>query len=241
MNLICFILFSLTSESLQTLKLGLVNHLLTASILFFFADQILIRFNTREFFFVSGLYYFLPSLSAFLTLSVINQINFPGFLGFFLDVFFLSTTFADFIGTSFFLFFFLFVIEHLYILFFFLKILYGVSTKQNHIVFKDLSYDEVALSLFLLSISFVFGFFPLSLSVLFLIFVLFYFLCRLTRVLLSPCSGSPFIVFLYVGFSLLLFFYALLYNFYRFALKQAPILCLGRLFYFFMGLRSRQR
>ena len=106
MNLICFILFSLTAESLQTLKLGLVNHLLTASILFFFADQILIRFNTREFFFVSGLYYFLPSLSAFLTLSIINQINFPGFLGFFLDVFFLSTTFADFIGTSFFLFFF---------------------------------------------------------------------------------------------------------------------------------------
>lgn len=241
MNLICFILFSLTAESLQTLKLGLINHLLTASILFFFADQILIRFNTREFFFVSGLYYFLPSLSAFLTLFIINQINFPGFLGFFLDVFFLSTTFADFIGTSFFLFFFLFVIEHLYVLFFFLKILYGVSTKQKHIVFKDLSYDEVALSLFLLSLSFVFGFFPLSLSVLFLIFVLFYFLCRFTRVLLSSCPVSPFIVFLYVGFSLLLFFYALLYNFYRFALKPTPILCLGGLFYFFMGISTRQR
>ena len=129
----------------------------------------------------------------------------------------------------------------MYILFFFLKILYGVSTKQKHIVFKDLSYDEVALSLFLLSLSFVFGFFPLSLSVLFLIFVLFYFLCRFTRVLLSSCPVSPFIVFLYVGFSLLLFFYALLYNFYRFALKPTPILCLGGLFYFFMGISTRQR
>lgn len=51
MNLICFIIFSMTNESLDTLKLGLFNHLLTASILFFFADQILVRFNTREFFF----------------------------------------------------------------------------------------------------------------------------------------------------------------------------------------------
>lgn len=142
MNLICFIVFSLTTESLDTLKLGLVNHLLTASILFFFADQILVRFNTREFFFLAGLYYFLPFLSVNLTLFIINQINFPGFLGFFLDIYFLSTSLALYTGTSFFLFFFLFVIEHLYILFFFLKILYGVSTKFNHVIFKDLSYDE---------------------------------------------------------------------------------------------------
>jgi NADH:ubiquinone oxidoreductase subunit 4 (subunit M) len=121
MNLICFIVFSLTTESLDTLKLGLVNHLLTASILFFFADQILVRFNTREFFFLAGLYYFLPFLSVNLTLFIINQINFPGFLGFFLDIYFLSTSLALYTGTSFFLFFFLFVIEHLYILFFFSK------------------------------------------------------------------------------------------------------------------------
>lgn len=165
MNLICFILFSLTSESLQTLKLGLVNHLLTASILFFFADQILVRFNTREFFFLCGLYYFLPALSAMLTLFIINQINFPGFLGFFLDIYFLSTSLPDFFGTSFFLFFFLFVIEHLYILFFFLKILYGTSMKFRSVIFKDLSYDETALSVFLLASSFLFGTFPLMLTV----------------------------------------------------------------------------
>lgn len=166
MNLICFVLFSLTSESLSTLKLGLVNHLLTASILFFFADQILVRFNTREFFFISGIYYFLPVLSVNLTLFIINQINFPGFLGFFLDIYFLSTTLPTYTGTSFFLFFFLFVIEHLYILFFFLKILYGVSTKFSNAIFKDLSYDEILLSLFLLGISFFFGIFPLTLTVL---------------------------------------------------------------------------
>jgi NADH:ubiquinone oxidoreductase subunit 4 (subunit M) len=165
MNLICFILFSLTTESLQTLKLGLVNHLLTASILFFFADQILVRFNTREFFFLCGIYYFLPALSAMLTLFIINQINFPGFLGFFLDIYFLSTSLPDYFGTSFFLFFFLFVIEHLYILFFFLKILYGTSLQFKSVIFKDLSYDEVALSVFLLASSFLFGTFPLTLTV----------------------------------------------------------------------------
>lgn len=167
MNLICFILFSLSVESSQTLKLGLVNHLLTASILFFFADQILVRFNTREFFFICGIYYFLPALSAMLTLFIINQINFPGFLGFFLDIYFLATSLPDFFGTSFFLFFFLFVIEHLYILFFFLKILYGTSITFKNVHFKDLSYDEVALSLFLLACSFLFGTFPLTLSVIF--------------------------------------------------------------------------
>jgi hypothetical protein len=84
-----------------------------------------------------------------------------------LDVYFLSTTLPSFAGTSFFLFFFLFVIEHLYILFFFLKILYGVSTKFSSIVLKDLSYDEVLLSFFLLGVSFFFGMFPLTLKVLF--------------------------------------------------------------------------
>lgn len=168
MNLICFIIFSMTNESVDTLKLGLFNHLLTASILFFFADQILVRFNTREFFFLSGIYFFLPVLSITLVLFIINQINFPGFLGFFLDVYFLSTTLPSFAGTSFFLFFFLFVIEHLYILFFFLKILYGVSTKFSNITFKDLSYDEILLSFFLLGISFFFGMFPLTLKVLFI-------------------------------------------------------------------------
>ena len=168
MNLICFIIFSMTNESADTLKLGLFNHLLTASILFFFADQILVRFNTREFFFLSGIYFFLPVLSITLVLFIINQINFPGFLGFFLDVYFLSTTLPSFAGTSFFLFFFLFVIEHLYILFFFLKILYGVSTKFSNITFKDLSYDEILLSFFLLGISFFFGMFPLTLKVLFI-------------------------------------------------------------------------
>ena len=154
MNLICFIVFSLTTESLDTLKLGLVNHLLTASILFFFADQILVRFNTREFFFLSGLYYFLPFMSVNLTLFIINQINFPGFLGFFLDVYFLSTTLALYTGTSFFLFFFLFVIEHLYILFFFLKILYGVSTKFNHVLsglYYFLPFMSVNLTLFIIN------------------------------------------------------------------------------------------
>jgi NADH:ubiquinone oxidoreductase subunit 4 (subunit M) len=167
MNLICFIIFSMANESGDTLKLGLFNHLLTASILFFFADQILVRFNTREFFFLSGLYYFLPVLSVNLVLFIVNQINFPGFLGFFLDIYFLSTTLPSFAGTSFFLFFFLFVIEHLYILFFFLKILYGVSTKFSSAVLKDLSYDEVLLSFFLLGVSFFFGMFPLTLKVLF--------------------------------------------------------------------------
>lgn len=166
MNLLCFILFSLTPESLQTLKLGLINHLLTASILFFFADQILVRFNTREFFFISGVYYFLPLLSANLTLFIINQINFPGFLGFFLDIFFLSSCLPTNAGTSVFLFFFLFVIEHLYILFFFLKILYGVSNKFKHVYFKDLTYDETLLSVFLLGLSLLFGMFPLMLSTL---------------------------------------------------------------------------
>ena len=44
-----------------------------------------------------------------------------------------------------------------------------------------------------------------------------------------------------VGFSLLLFFYALLYNPHRFAIKPTPILCLGGLFYFFMELRAGRR
>lgn len=212
MNLICFILFSLTSESMQTLKLGLVNHLLTASILFFFADQILVRFNTREFFFLCGLYYFLPALSAMLTLFIINQINFPGFLGFFLDIYFLSTTLADFFGTSFFLFFFLFVIEHLYILFFFLKILYGTSLNFKSVVFKDLSYDEVALSLFLLASSFLFGVFPLTLSVIFLTFVLFYILFNTSFIFFISYLFCSYFIFIY-NFFFILFFFLSLFNY----------------------------
>ena len=131
--------------------------------------------------------------------------------------------------------------EHLYILFFFLKILYGVSTKQKYVLFKDLSYDEVSLSLFLLGISFVFGFFPLSLSVLFLFFVLFYFLRRFTYLLSSSCFSSSFIVFLHVGFPFLFLSHALLHNFYCFGAKSNQVLCFGRLFYFFMGFRPRKR
>ena len=167
MNFICFVLFSLGAEGLQTLKLGLINHLLTASILFFFADKILVRFNTREFFFLSGLYFYLPLLSYCLVFFIINQINFPGFLGFFLDIFFLTTSLQEHTYTSFWLFFFLFVIEHLYVLFFFLKILYGVSGNLRFVLLKDITLAESILALYLLGISFLFGFFPLFLSLLF--------------------------------------------------------------------------
>jgi len=230
MNLICFILFSLTIESNQTLKLGLVNHLLTASILFFFADQILVRFNTREFFFICGLYYFLPALSGFLTLFIINQINFPGFLGFFLDVYFLTTSLPDFFGMSFFLFFFLFVIEHLYILFFFLKILYGTSLTFKNVIFKDLSYDEVALSLFLLSSSFLFGTFPLTLTVIFLFFVLFYILCYSTPLFFIPYFLCISIFLIYIIFFILFFLFFVLNYFLNFKLK--PVILLLFIWYF---------
>jgi NADH-quinone oxidoreductase subunit M len=167
MNLISFIIFSLATNSLYTLNLALLNHLLTASILFFFADQILTRFNSREFFFLSGLYYYLPVLSASLVIFIINQINFPGFMGFFLDIFFLQTSLVVNTFSSFFLFFFLFVIEHLYILIFFLKILYGVSSKFSYVYFKDLSLEECLLGFYLVSTSFLLGMFPLFLDVLF--------------------------------------------------------------------------
>ena len=65
MNFILFILFSKTSTGDVPLLLGLVNHFITASILFFTCDVILVRFNTREFFFLAGLHYFLPIFSFF--------------------------------------------------------------------------------------------------------------------------------------------------------------------------------
>ena len=93
MNLISFIIFSFSAISFYTIKLGLLNHLLTASILFFFSDIILIRFNTREFFFITGLYRHLPVLSLVLVLFLINQLNFPGFLGFFFSIFFFTLSY----------------------------------------------------------------------------------------------------------------------------------------------------
>lgn len=160
MNFLLFIIFSTVPGVEKTLGLGLVNHMLTASLLFFISDIILVRFNTREFFFLVGLYRVIPLFSVFLLFSLINQINFPGFLGFILDLNFLYSVFSNSPVTSFFLFLFLFNIEHLYILFFFLKICFGVSNKFSNIVTKDLTFSELMLFVYLLSISLIWGIFP---------------------------------------------------------------------------------
>ena len=135
MNFILFLLFSKNFLSEASLKISLLNHMLTASILFFICDLILIRFNSREFFFISGLYSKLPIFSIFMLVSLINQINFPGFLGFLLDITYLYSTTTSLTVSSFLCFFFLFVIEHLYILFFFLKICFGVSSLPKNFFF----------------------------------------------------------------------------------------------------------
>jgi len=119
MNFLLFILFSKSSCGELPLVVGLVNHFLTASLLFFTCDVILLRFNTREFFFLSGLYYLLPVFSFFLLFTMVNQINFPGFLGFLLDITFLMDVVPMGAASGSILFFFLFVLEHLYIFFFF--------------------------------------------------------------------------------------------------------------------------
>jgi NADH-quinone oxidoreductase subunit M len=173
MNFILFLIFSFGTFSNQVLALALVNHMLTASLLFFITDCVLIRFNTREFFFLSGLYGKLPVFSFFLLFSLVNQINFPGFLGFVLDVSFLSVVFPANTGSSFMLFFFLFNIEHMYILFFFLKIAFGISNNFKYIIFKDLALNEVLLFLYLISISLIWGVYPLNFSFL-ILFVSFY-------------------------------------------------------------------
>jgi len=67
MNFMLFVLFSLAEGSNSALTTALLNHMLTASLLFFIADTILVRFNTREFFFLSGLYALTPILSFFFT------------------------------------------------------------------------------------------------------------------------------------------------------------------------------
>ena len=162
MNFILFIIFSFGTFSNQVLALALVNHMLTASILFFITDCILVRFNTREFFFISGLYGKITVFSFFLLFGLVNQINFPGFLGFVLDVSFLSVVFPVNTWSSFILFFFLFNIEHLYILFFFLKIAFGVTNKLNYIILKDLTLNEVLLFLYLLGVSVIWGVYPLN-------------------------------------------------------------------------------
>jgi NADH-quinone oxidoreductase subunit M len=173
MNFILFLIFSFGTFSNQVLALALVNHMLTASLLFFITDCVLIRFNTREFFFLSGLYGKLPVFSFFLLFSLVNQINFPGFLGFVLDVSFLSVVFPANTGSSFMLFFFLFNIEHMYILFFFLKIAFGISNNLKYVIFKDLALNEVLLFLYLISISLIWGVYPLNFSFL-ILFVSFY-------------------------------------------------------------------
>lgn len=153
MNFALFTLFTMSEGSYTTLYLALLNHMLTASLLFFIADTILVRFNTRELFFLSGLYSYLPLFSFFLLTALVNQINFPGFLGFVLDLNFLVSVLTAYPVTSFFLFFFLFGIEHLYVLYFFLKICFGVSNKYSYVVLKDLSLAETLLFMYLLSLS----------------------------------------------------------------------------------------
>jgi len=54
MNFILFVIFSSGSFSSNTVLLAAVNHMLTASILFFITDIILTRINSREFFFYIG-------------------------------------------------------------------------------------------------------------------------------------------------------------------------------------------
>ena len=153
MNFALFIVFTLSSLSSGALGLALTNHMLTASILFFIADIVLVRLNSREFFFISGLHSELPVFSAALLFSLINQINFPGFLGFILDVAFLVYVLPEYPLTSFILFFFLFSIEHLYIFYFFLKICFGVSVRYNSVIHRDLSLAESLLFSYLLSAS----------------------------------------------------------------------------------------
>ncbi len=69
MNFILFILFSKTSTGDVPLLLGLVNHFITASILFFTCDVILVRFNTREFFFFSGTALFFTNFFIFFVIG----------------------------------------------------------------------------------------------------------------------------------------------------------------------------
>lgn len=160
MNFLLFILFSRGGYGDLPLAVGLVNHLLTATLLFFTCDVLLVRLNTREFFFLSGLYYHLPVFSFFLLFTAVNQINFPGFIGFILDITFLSSVVPEGASSGFFLFFFLFVLEHLYIFFFFLKIAFGVSNKLNFFFVRDLGFNENSLYVYLLSVSVFFGVFP---------------------------------------------------------------------------------
>jgi len=169
MNFILFMLFSINTLSNGAFLIALVNHMITASILFFITDLVLVRVNSREFFFLSGFYGFLPILSFFILLSLINQVNFPGFLGFLLDISFLYGSFTFSPLVNFLLFFFLFVIEHLYIFFFFLKICFGVTNKYNFIFLRDLSFLEIGLSFYLLGISILWGLYPLNF---FLFFIL---------------------------------------------------------------------
>lgn len=164
MNFALFILFTMSEGSYATLAIALLNHMLTASLLFFIADTVLVRFNTREFFFLSGLYFYLPLFSFFLLISIVNQLNFPGFLGFVLDLNFLVSVLSSYPLTSFVLFFFLFGIEHLYVLYFFLKICFGVSTGLYYVSLKDLSLAEVLLFSYLLSLSIFWGVFPSTLA-----------------------------------------------------------------------------
>ena len=160
MNFALFVVFTMSSLSGEVLNLALTNHMLTASILFFIADIVLVRFNSREFFFISGLHAALPIFSAALLFSLINQINFPGFLGFVLDVAFAVYVLPGYPLTSFILFFFLFSIEHLYIFYFFLKICFGVSMRYSQVAFRDLSLAESLLFVYLLSVSIFWGLFP---------------------------------------------------------------------------------
>jgi NADH-quinone oxidoreductase subunit M len=167
MNFILFILFSKSGYSELPLTLGLINHFLTASLLFFTCDVILVRLNTREFFFLSGLYFFVPVFSFFLLFTMVNQINFPGFLGFLLDVTFLVDVVPSGAASGTILFFFLFVFEHLYIFFFFLKIAFGASNRLNFFYLRDLGFNENALYVYLLSVSVFFGVFPESVNTFF--------------------------------------------------------------------------
>ncbi len=164
MNFALFIVFTVTGLTTGALSLALTNHMITASILFFIADLILVRLNSREFFFISGLHAMLPIFSAALLFGLINQINFPGFLGFVLDVAFLVYVLPTNPVSSFFLFFFLFVIEHLYIFYFFLKICFGVSMRFNYFLIKDLSLAECLLFTYLILTSLFWGLFPAALS-----------------------------------------------------------------------------
>ena len=109
MNFILFIVFSKSILSTAALKLSLLNHMLTASILFFLCDLVLYRFNTREFFFLSGLYSKLPLFSLIAVIALVNQINFPGFLGFLLDISFLYAMSSTYTVSTFILFFFYFL------------------------------------------------------------------------------------------------------------------------------------